>query len=229
VVVGKAPRAGQVKTRLTPPLSPRRAARLYRAFLLDSVALARAVPDCDVFVLYAPRPGAEERLRGVLPPDCHLLPQEGVGLGAALAFAFRHLLSGGCERVVLIGSDNPTLPPALVRAAFEALDAADLVLGPTDDGGYYLIGMDRPHLGVFERITWSTEHVADETRERARTLGLRLREVPTWYDVDTAAELERLAAEVLANPRHPAAHTRRQLAAWARRGVFRASSNAAPR
>jgi rSAM/selenodomain-associated transferase 1 len=228
VVVGKAPRAGQVKTRLTPPLSPRRAARLYRAFLLDSVSLARAVPGCDVFVLYAPRPGAARALREVLPGDCRLLPQEGQGLGAALAFAFRHLLADGYCRVVLIGSDNPTLPPEQVRAAFSALGGADVVLGPTDDGGYYLIGMDRPHLGLFERITWSTERVADETRARADELGLRLREIATWYDVDTAAELERLAAEMLADPDHPAVHTRRQLAAWARRGVFRPSRRRSP-
>jgi len=218
VVVGKAPRAGEVKTRLRPPLDPRAAARLYRAFLLDSVALARAAPGCAVVLLYAPRPGARAHLRRVLPPACRLLAQEGEGIGAALPFAFRALLGRGATRVVLIGSDNPTLPAAIVRQAFVALDEADVVLGPSDDGGYYLIGMDRPHLGLFERITWSTAQVAEETRARAAALGLTLCELPTWYDVDTAAELERLAVEVLAAPDHPARHTRRLLAAWSRRG-----------
>ncbi len=221
LIVGKAPRAGQVKTRLTPPLTPRRAAQLYKSFLLDAVALARAIPDTDVVILFVPFAGSEARLRQVLPRGVRLLPQEGKGIGEGSAYGFRTLLGEGYEKVVLIGSDNPTLPPAYVREAFVALDCADLILGPVDDGGYYSIGMSKPHLGVFERIAWSTELVSQQVQARAAELRLRVHLIPTWYDVDTVAELERVAAEVLRDPNHPAINTRQQIVRWVKDGVLR--------
>ena len=203
-----------------PGASPHRAASLYTCFLLDCVALAQAVPDTDVVVLYVPQPGATRRLREMLPVDCRLLPQQGVGIGEGTANAFGQLLAEGYQQIVLIGSDNPTLPLDRVREAYTALDETDIVLGPAEDGGYYLIGMIRPHQGVFENVSWSTDLVAKQIHANAAGLGLIVHDIPKWYDVDTIAELERVAAEVLADPGHPAQNTRRQIQSWLRSGIL---------
>ena len=208
VVVGKAPIAGQVKTRLCPPLTLAQAAGLHHAFLGDTVALASAGLVADVAVLYPPRPGAEAALAAAVGSAVRLLPQRGEGLGDALAGAAADLFGHGYDQVALLSSDNPTLPPAYVAAAFAALDRHDVALGPAEDGGYYLIALGRPHLGLFERITWSTAAVFAETCERAAALGLRVATTPRWYDVDDVAGLRRLFAEVEAGGGSTASHTR---------------------
>lgn len=217
IVIGKAPAPGQVKTRLVPPLTPRSAAKLYTCFLLDCIGLADAVAGVDVYLLYVPRPGAARKLRAILPAAVQLLPQSGVGIGEGSAYGFRTLLAAGYDRVVLIGSDNPTLPPGYLPAAYRALDNADVVFGPTEDGGYYLIGMSEPHLGVFERIPWSTEQVEPSVRARAAELNLVVHDVPRWYDVDSVNELRRVARE--AQPDR-APHTYRLLQTWAASGTL---------
>jgi len=153
-------------------------------------------------------------------PKCGEGQEEGKGLCDGCSFAFRTLLGEGYDQMVLINSDSPALPPSQVREAFDALSHADLVLGPSDDGGYNLIAMSQPHIGVFERITWSTDIVARETLERAAELGLRVHVLPTSYDIDAMADLQRLAREVIADPNHPAVETRRKLRAWVKAGVF---------
>jgi rSAM/selenodomain-associated transferase 1 len=208
VVVGKAPIAGQVKTRLCPPLTAQRAAGLHRAFLRDTVALAQAVDSVEVVVLYPPCDGAERALIEALGPTARLLPQRGEGLGDALSGAAAALLADGYDQIALISSDNPDLPPAYVAAAFAALDDHDVALGPAEDGGYYLIALSRPHLGLFERITWSTAVVFDQTRQRAAELGLSLAALPPWRDVDDLAGLRRLHADLAAGPADVAANTR---------------------
>lgn len=124
-----------------------------------------------------------------------LVPQLRGGFGARLERALVAGLRRG-QRVVLIGADSPTLPPAIVRRAFARLARADVVIGPATDGGYYLIGtrtrLPRP---LFRRMPWSTPRVAEETRSRAETAGLRVAVLPAWYDVDDAAGLRRLLAD----------------------------------
>jgi rSAM/selenodomain-associated transferase 1 len=212
VLVGKAPTAGIAKTRLSPPLSLEQAARLYRGFLKDIVAMALGVGCERVSLVYPPGPGAEQELAALLPLGVHLHAQEGRGLGAALADAFGSHLAEGFERVVLIGSDNPTLPPGIVRAAFGGLDDHDLVIGPSADGGYYLMGMHHPHLGIFKDVTWSTEVVYQETLERAADLRLSVQALPEWYDVDTLADLMRLRDDLATLPPSTAPATRSALA-----------------
>ena len=136
IVVGKAPQPGVTKTRLTPPLTPEQAAALYRGFLQDTVALALGLRWERVTVIYPPLPGAQEALAALLPREVMLQPQPGEGLGAALAGAFRGHLDEGFGRVVLIGSDNPSLPRAYVEEAERGLETHDLTIGPTTDGGY---------------------------------------------------------------------------------------------
>lgn len=211
IVVGKAPRAGSAKTRLVPPLSSPEAADLYRGFLLDTVELASGL-DWECTSLVHPR-GDRGLLAALLErTSIHLIQQPATGLGAALAYAFEHHFAAGYDYAVLIGSDNPTLSPAPVQAAYRSLDAgADLAIGPTPDGGYYLIGMRRPHVGVFEQIEWSTPRVYAQTLARATDLGLRVQPVAEWYDVDEPADLYRLSADVATAPASVARHTRHVL------------------
>jgi uncharacterized protein len=208
VIVGKPPVPGRVKTRLCPPLTPEMAAGLYAAFLRDTVALAAAVPGMEVTLLYPPTPGAEAALAAAVGPGVRPRAQRGHGLGAALAGATADLLAEGCDSVTLISSDNPSLPPGYLAEAVAALARADVALGPAEDGGYYLIAMRAPHLGLYENITWSTAVVLAETLARAAALGLRVALTPPWYDIDEIDGLRRLHAEVSAAPDHSAAHTR---------------------
>ena len=216
VIVGKAPRAGQTKTRLSPPLAPAEAAELYRGFLQDTADMASRLGWERITVIHPGDAGEAGALASLLPGTVTLQAQSGVGLGAALAEAFRTHLAEGFGKVVLIGSDNPTLPAEILARAAEALTRCDLAVGPSADGGYYLVGMSRPHLGVFERITWSTSLVLGETLERARELGLSVELLPEWYDVDTADDLERLRADLDRLPLRVAPATRSVLAALGR-------------
>ena len=164
---------------------------------------------CDsVTLIYPPQPGARDDLAAMLPAGIRLRSQPSRGLGAALAGAFTDHLAAGPARVVLVGSDNPTVPAAIFEQAWDGLDDHDVVLGPSLDGGYYLVGMTRPHVGIFERITWSTEFVYRETLDRARTLGLGVLSLPEWYDVDTVRELRRLSDDLRVLPSDTAPATR---------------------
>jgi rSAM/selenodomain-associated transferase 1 len=187
------------------------AAALHVAFLRDTVALAQAVPAVEVVILYPPRPEAPEALREAVGPAVRLLPQCGAGLGDALSGAAATLLADGFDQVALISSDNPTLPADYVVEAFVALPHADVVLGPAEDGGYYLIALRQPHPGLFQAITWSTAVVFEQTLARAAGLGLRVATTPPWYDVDDLAAFDRLRAEIAAGADGVAAHTRRFL------------------
>jgi rSAM/selenodomain-associated transferase 1 len=209
LIVGKAPVPGRTKTRLVPPLSSEEAAELYRGFLLDSVSLGLDLGWERVSVVHPA--GARQILADVLPSRVTLVEQSGHGLGDALSSAFERHLAAGFDRVVLIGSDNPTLPREPIRAACAALDEHDLSIGPTLDGGYYLIGMRAPHLGVFENVEWSTPRVYAQTVARAVQLGLRVHAVPAWYDVDEPQDLERLRHDLLSLPPDVAPNTRAAL------------------
>jgi uncharacterized protein len=220
IVVGKAPEAGLTKTRLVPPLSAHAAAELYLAFLLDAIGVGTRL-DCQRLSVVHPRGGAPALTR-LLPAAVHLIEQPAEGLGDALAFAFARHFEDGFERVVLIGSDNPTLPARLVEQAFIALDNHDLSIGPSADGGYYMIGMSHAHRAVFDDIDWSTPRVYAQTLAQAERLRLRVRTLAEWYDVDTLAELERLEFELRSTPQSVAPYTR---AAMRRLGA-RSSSEA---
>lgn len=209
IIVGKPPAPGRTKTRLVPPLSPDDAAALYSGFLLDSVALGLGLGWEQVTVVH-PRAGGPA-LAALLPSATRLLEQPGEGLAYALPYAFARHLAEGFARVVLIGSDNPTLPQELIERACVALDAVDLCIGPSTDGGYYLIGLRESHLGVFDAIDWSTSHVYGQTLARAARLGLRVASLPEWYDVDEPADLVRLQRDLAVAPESVAPHTRAAL------------------
>jgi hypothetical protein len=204
-VMAKAPRAGKVKTRLAPALGMEGSAAINICFLRDTTRNIAEVAEqggAAGLVCYTPV-GDEVAFEGLLPEGFALIAQRGDAFGERLLAAAEDILSCGYGSVCLIDSDSPTLPQsALVRAVDELQRPGDrVVLGGSDDGGYYLIGLKQAHAVPFERITWSTASVYAETVERVREAGLELVELPVWYDVDDAATLAVLEAELLEGKR----------------------------
>jgi len=207
-VMAKAPRAGAVKTRLVPPLTHEAAMALSASFLRDvteNIQLAARQHAMSAYVAYAPA-GLEAVFNGMLAPGTRLVLADGTDepsprvqeFGRCLLHAARSLFAKGHPAVCLLNSDSPNLPTALLVEAARLLAKSEdrVVLGPADDGGYYLIGMRAPHVHVFEDIAWSTSRVAAQTRERAREIGLDVVELATWYDVDDTAALGRLLRDL---------------------------------
>ena len=199
-VMTKAPRAGKVKTRLTPPLTPEEASELNIRFLRDitsAIAVAAAGGRARGIGVYTPV-GEEDAFEGSLPEECQLVAQRGEAFGDRLTFAMEDLLRLGFDSVCLINSDSPTVPSHVFVEAVEVISAPGdrMVLGPSDDGGYYLIGLKELHRRIFADIDWSTERVFEQTLERAIELGLAVHLLPKWYDVDDRATLHRLCGEL---------------------------------
>ncbi len=207
VVMAKEPAPGRTKTRLCPPLKPVEAVALYQALLQDTISLAAGLDGVDLAIAVTP-PEALPVFRRLSPRDALLLPVQGRDIGDCLDQTMSNLLAGGRTAAVALNSDGPTLPPDYLRQAFLELEQADLVLGPCTDGGYYLIGLKQPRRELFEGIDWSTDRVTAQTLDRARDQGLRPALLPPWYDVDTAADLERLWAELAGLPPEALPHTR---------------------
>jgi rSAM/selenodomain-associated transferase 1 len=210
VVVAKAPQVGKVKTRLCPPLNYEQAAALYTGFLLDTIEIALRVADCDVKVVCPSAQDALE-LQQILPASVGYVVQQTPGLTTALTQAIEECLSLGYQKVFCISSDNPTLPTRYLETAVSALDTSDLVFGPTEDGGYYLIGASASCPYLFEGMIWSTETVLAETLERAFSHRASFQLMPGWYDLDTGQELARFIRE-LPEQESQARHTRQALA-----------------
>ena len=200
-VMAKAPRVGKVKTRLAPALGFEGSAAINVCFLRDTtrnIGDVSANWDSAGLVCYTPV-GDEVAFDGLLPEGFALVPQRGDAFGERLLAAAEDILACGFGAVCLIDSDSPTLPTAALEMAVDALvrPGDRVVLGGSDDGGYYLIGLKRAHAAPFERITWSTASVYSETVARCAEAGLELVELPIWYDVDDAATLAVLEAELL--------------------------------
>jgi rSAM/selenodomain-associated transferase 1 len=212
IVVAKEPVPGQTKTRLCPPFAPEPAAEFYRCLMLDTLALMERLQTVDRTVAYVPET-ARDYFDRLVSDGFRLVAQQGADLGERLANAIGHHFELGYRRVAIMNSDGPTLPLACLEEAFAGLESADITLGPGHDGGYYLIGMKRLHPELFEGINWSTEQVIPQTLEICRRLGLSVRQLPEWYDVDVEADLERLRRDLAREP-ESAPHTREFLARW---------------
>lgn len=206
-VMTKAPEAGRSKTRLCPPLLPEQAAILSAAFLrdtTDSIAAAAREAPIVAYAAYAPL-GSEALLGEHLAPGTALLPADGSppmppgieGFGRCLQHAIQGMLAQGHAAACVLNSDSPSLPRRLLVQAARLLLAPGerAVLGPAEDGGYYLLGLKTARPVMFSEISWSTASVAEKTRDRARSLGVPLVELDTWYDVDSVASLRRLLRE----------------------------------
>jgi hypothetical protein len=197
-VMARAPLAGHCKTRLARAIGAERAAEVYRAMLLDTLAACSTLPFSRRLLLAAPENDGAARLRALAPPAWSVREQVGANLGARLAHA-RSVVSG--DALILASSDSPTAPLQELRAALAAWnDPRQVLLGPCDDGGYYLIGLAIPETRVFDGIPWSTNTVLERTVARCRELGLEVRELPMAYDVDEPEDLERLTVELAQHP-----------------------------
>lgn len=205
-VMTKAPRAGHVKTRLVPPLTHNEAAQLNVCFLRDTAAAIKQACDSNAIGVgvYTPT-GSESDYSHILPPEFQLLPQRGDGFGQRLAFAVNDLFRCGFASVCLIDSDSPTVRAAAYREAIALLSQPGdrVILGPSDDGGYYLVGLKENHRELFEKVDWSTERVLEQTRQRADELALEVSLLPTGYDIDDAMTLRRLCDELLSEQSDP--------------------------
>jgi rSAM/selenodomain-associated transferase 1 len=215
-VMGKASIPGRAKTRLVPPLRPEEAARLNTAFLQDAIGNVIAAGG-QPYVAFGPR-GSEAFFREHLPAQVGLIEACLPNFGDCLHLAIETLLGAGHGAACVINSDSPTLPTRLLRAAARLLaEPGDhAVLGPSEDGGYYLLGLKSARRSLFEDIDWSTDRVAEQTRERAAAAGLPLRLIDPWYDVDDLTALRRVCAELTdeadsAADRYAAPATRRTL------------------
>jgi rSAM/selenodomain-associated transferase 1 len=210
VIMAKAPAVGRTKTRLCPPLTLEQAAALYEALLRDTIGLAARLEGVQRAIAVTP-PEAAVLFRQWSPPGTILLPVVGADIGDCLDQVLSHLLASGHAGAMALNSDGPTLPASHLRQAVARLNEADVVLGPGEDGGYYLIGLREPHHGLFREIDWSTTRVTTQTLEKAERLDLSVALLPTWYDVDTSADLDRLRAEIADLPPDALSHTRRFL------------------
>lgn len=208
VIFAKAPVAGQVKTRLCPPLTPDEAATLHGSFVLDTLEQTKAAigklklplvrylacaPSSTLvfFKIMKERQGVE------------LIEQVGEDLGARMHQAFETMFVRGYKRVIIVGTDVPSLPLDHYKQALSLLDRNDLVLGPAFDGGYYLIGMTKPAPSLFDQIPWSNDRVFALTREKADALGFSTGLIPAWRDIDTIDDLHALIEACAVDAKKP--------------------------
>jgi len=216
-IMAKAPSPGTVKTRLCPPLREAEAAALYRCFLADKIAAVRTLSGAQPVIAYTPDEAQAEF--AALAPGFALVPQAGPDLGARLHSTLTGLLAAGHAGAIAVDSDTPTLPREFLQRAVDCLmrPGPDVVLGPTEDGGYYLIGVRAAHRALFEDMPWSTSAVLEITLRRAAAVGLQTVCMPTWFDVDTPDDLRRLQTVLDGDASTPVAgHTGRFIASMRR-------------
>lgn len=191
LVMAKRPFPGRTKTRLVPPFSPSEVAVLYECFLRDVLDTVRKVPNITPFIAFTPV--QESDYFRQLAPDFKLIPQEGQTLGERLDYVLRQAQSLGFRQVAAINSDSPTLPAAFLSQAFAELDnpEVDIVFGPCEDGGYYLIGWKQPNPRLVLEVEMSTPHVLRDTLALAAEEDARTVLLPSWYDIDDVTDWER--------------------------------------
>ena len=202
IVFAKNPVPNQVKTRLVPSISAEQAAALYTAFLTDWCETLGKLAEVDLVITYTP-PDAQTDLQALIGDGAIYIPQSGAGLGERLTSATQWAEKHGYTKILLVGSDSPTLPISYISQALTLLDSRDIVIGPSTDGGYYLIGFSAVNVAmtvpsVFEDIAWSTANVFRQTLARIRSLKTTVGLLPPWYDIDTAEDLAFLYAHISA-------------------------------
>lgn len=213
VIMAKAPRPGTVKTRLAPELSPDAVTDFYRCLLGDTLALARSLEDVEVAIM-CPEPDVSELSRWA-GERASVVAQKGNGLAAGLTSVFAQFAKNGRRRIIAFNSDSPHLPCSVLEGAFETLAAHDIVVGPTHDGGYYLVGAKAAHPTLFANDGMGTNSALERLLSRARGLQLSLGFAIPFYDVDVADDLIRLASELRLAP-EKAPHTAAWLKEWER-------------
>jgi uncharacterized protein len=198
VIMAKAPKPGAVKTRLTPRLSLQAVTAFYRCLLADTLALARSLVGVEIAIM-CPDSDVNE-LASLTGQGVRVVAQKGEGLAAGLTSVFAHFVEGPQRRIIAFNSDSPHLPRSVIEEAFEILRAHDLVVGPTDDGGYYLVGAKASHPTLFSGGGMGTSSALERLLSRARVLELSVGFEDPFYDIDVADDLIRLAAELQCAP-----------------------------
>jgi len=198
VIMAKAPRLGSVKTRLAPDLSPAALTAVYRCLLEDTLALARSLRDVEVAIMC---PDADvNELAQLAGSEVSVVPQRGEGLAAGLTSVFAHFAGDRPRHTIAFNSDSPHLPHSVLEDAFERLAAHDLVVGPTHDGGYYLVGAKAAHSSLFAGDGMGTSSALERLLSRARLLDLSVAFANPFYDIDVADDLTRLSEELRREP-----------------------------
>jgi rSAM/selenodomain-associated transferase 1 len=192
IIFAKQPLPGNVKTRLVPPLSPDQAARLYHSMLSDVLNKTESLETVDRLLFHERGSQADYYFQEFFP-SFPIYPQQGIDLGARMEAAFARVFAMGYRTAAIIGTDSPDLPVSVIADAFHILekDGTDVVFGPAEDGGYYLLAMKRIHSELFHGIPWSTGQVLRESVKKAESAGLRVATLPVWYDVDTVEDMKR--------------------------------------
>jgi len=213
VIMAKAPRAGAVKTRLAPCLSCDAVIPFYCCLLDDTLALARSLGDVEVAIM-CPESDVHE-LAQLVGNEVSVIAQTGDGLAAGLTSVFAQFGHEGGQRIIAFNSDSPHLPNHVVEDAFERLAAHDVVVGPTHDGGYYLVGAKTSHPTLFANDGMGTSSALERLLSRVRALGLSVHLADTFYDIDVSDDLSRLAEELRVAPER-APRTAMWLREWER-------------
>jgi uncharacterized protein len=192
-VMAKAPVTGEVKTRLLPAVTAEEAAELSRALLVDQLKHLQEFDAADFYLAFAPD-DARLLMENLAPPCFRLFPQEGADLGARMEAAFKRLFDIGHRNIVLIGGDLPPLPLRYFAEAYAFLATSNqrVVLGPSRDGGYYLVGCNQPTPQIFQGMRWSHSAVLAQTQDKLASLKIDYHLLPTWFDIDTPADLRYL-------------------------------------
>jgi rSAM/selenodomain-associated transferase 1 len=197
VIMAKAPRLGRVKTRLAEGVSPEAVTELYECLLNDTIALASKLKGVEIAIM-CPAPDVEELSRS-LGTAAEIVPQRGEGLAAGLTSVFTRFATAG-RRVIAFNSDSPHLPPSVLEHAFDSLARCDLVVGPTHDGGYYLVGARASYADLFANDGMGTANALESLLARASLLDLIVRLTDPFYDVDVMADLSKIAEELRHTP-----------------------------
>lgn len=207
VIMAKQPLVGSTKTRLSPPLAPFEAAQLYEALLKDTIDLCSKLNDIHLAAAVTPSE-AIGYFSDLAPEGTILLPVDCPNIGICLQSVIGTLLDDGFKKVLALNSDGPSLPKEYIYQAERYLELDDIVLGPGEDGGYYLIGLKQLHDELFRGIEWSTSQVFPQTLAKVKTLGLKAALLPEWYDVDTWDDLLRLKNDLKILPENRLPNTR---------------------
>lgn len=197
VIMAKAPRPGMVKTRLMESLPAPAVTALYRCLLEDTLALATSLTSVEVAVMC---PESDQQELAQVLGNVQVVAQKGQGLAAGLTSVFRHFTAAGRQRIIAFNSDSPHLPRLVLERAFEILATRDVVIGPTHDGGYYLVGAKAAHSTLFESDPMGTASALDRLLARTKSLGLSTGFTEPFYDVDIANDLILLARELQLSP-----------------------------
>jgi uncharacterized protein len=195
IIMAKQPQVGNTKTRLCPPLTLEEAAGLYEALLLDTIACASKLEAVDLAIAITP-PESRTYFENNSPLGTQFIPVICQDIGDCLNQVLNQLIERGYRKAIALNGDGPSLPREFLHTAFEKLDDHDLVFGPAEDGGYYLVGVKEKTPEIFSTIDWSTSKVLDQSLGKAKTLGKTVALAPQWYDVDTIKDIERLRAEL---------------------------------